>query len=311
MSCRPGRSRIEIRQGDWYLNGALTYAGAPAEGLLLNVRMVNATFEDEHRPDIEPQAITDQLVRALPDYAAAGIRAITLNLQGGFPGYEGALNSAFRPDGSLKLGYLMRVRQVLEAADAAGMAVILGCFYQRQDQVLRDEKALRRAVTETALWLRRQGYAHVLLEIANEIHHPGYDHGLLQDPAGVAELIAVVREAHPQLLVSASGLGDGRLPEAVAEAADFLLIHFNGTPVDSIPARVAALRHWGKPIVCNEDNKVGDEGQAAAEAAVAAGCSWGFMHIKHNQHYPFQFLGPADDERVYSALARLAGRSAP
>lgn len=305
-ACRPGRTRIDIRDGRWHLDGQVTYAGAPAEGLLLNVRLVNATFEDAHRPELEPAAITDRLLAALPAYAQAGVGAITLNLQGGHPGYEGALNSAFRPDGSLQLPYLMRVRQVIDACEAAGMAVILGCFYQRQDQVLRNEAALRRAVAETARWLRRQGYRHVMLEIANEFHHPGYDHGLLQDPAGVAALIEVAHDAYPGLLVSASGLGDGRLPDTVAQVADFLLIHFNETPVDSIPARVAALHKWGKPIICNEDAKIGAAGVAALQTAVAHGCSWGFMHMTHNQHAPFYFDGPADDPEVYEAFTRLA-----
>ena len=46
----------------------------------------------------------------------------------------------------------------------------------------------------------------------------------------------------------------------MAEAADFLLIHFNGTAWKKIPARIAALKKYGKPIVCNEDDKTGDAG---------------------------------------------------
>lgn len=40
-----GRSTtVTIVQGTWHLNGEATYRGAPAEGLLMNVRMVNAVF---------------------------------------------------------------------------------------------------------------------------------------------------------------------------------------------------------------------------------------------------------------------------
>ena len=38
------------------------------------------------------------------------------------PGYEGALNSAFEPDGSLRDSYLRRVRRVIEACDRHGAA---------------------------------------------------------------------------------------------------------------------------------------------------------------------------------------------
>ena len=77
-----------------------------------------------------------------------GVNAFTLSLQGGMPGYEGALNSAFEPDGSLRESYLARVARVIEACDRAGLVVILGCFYQRQDQVLADEAAVRAAVVQ-------------------------------------------------------------------------------------------------------------------------------------------------------------------
>ena len=67
----------------------------------MNVRMVNATFEDQGRADFDAEKNTDELISRLTDYAAHGVNALTLNLQGGMPGYEGAVNSAFRADGSL------------------------------------------------------------------------------------------------------------------------------------------------------------------------------------------------------------------
>lgn len=42
------KTRISIADGQWRLNGGVTYPGTPAEGLLMNVRMVNAVFEDKH-----------------------------------------------------------------------------------------------------------------------------------------------------------------------------------------------------------------------------------------------------------------------
>jgi hypothetical protein len=105
--------------------------------------------------------------------------------------------------------------------------------------------------------------------------------------------------------VATSGLGDGTLPDEVADASDFLLIHFNGTPVEAIESRAAALRRFGKPIVCNEDDKTGRRGAAAAGASVAAGISWGFMDEPVNQRFPFAFRGAADDEEVYAEFKRL------
>jgi len=256
---------IAIRGAQWLIDGAVAYAGAPAEGLLMNVRMVNATFEDLARDDWDPEANTDAFIAHLPDCVAHGVRAFTLNLQGGTPGYEGAVNSAYRPDGTLHAEYLARVRRAIEACDAAGAAVILGLYYQRQSGVPQDEDAVRAGVVHASEWVAEEGFGNVALEIANEFGHPGFRHGILKDPDGQAELIGLAKQTAPGMLVSTSGLGHGRLPAAVAEAADFLLIHYNETPLVEIPDRIAALRGYDKPIVCNEDVKDGEEGARAAE----------------------------------------------
>jgi CubicO group peptidase (beta-lactamase class C family) len=299
------RTRVALDKDRWLLNGGVTYRGARAEGRLMNVRMVNTVFEDAQRPTFDPEANTDRFLDKLADYVDHGVRAFTINLQGGMPGYEGAVNSAFDADGNLRDAYLRRVRRVIEACDEHGAVVILGCYYQRQDQRLKNEDAVRAGVVNVAQWLKGCGFTNVVLEIANEFGHGGFDHRLLRTAEGQVELIALAKKTHPALLVSTSGLGDGTVPREVARAADFVLIHFNGTKPADIPARLEALREFGKPIVCNEDAKIGDAGTEAAARCVANGASWGFMLEKVNQHYPFTFRGAADDEAVYAALKKL------
>ena len=54
VGAQAGETTVSIVDGKWHLNGKVTYPGATAEGLLMNVRMVNATFEDANlktRPD--------------------------------------------------------------------------------------------------------------------------------------------------------------------------------------------------------------------------------------------------------------------
>lgn len=305
------RTRVSIRDGRWYLNDRITYWGTPAKGLLMNVRMANAVFEDRNRSDFDPEANADRFIAQIPDYVAHGIRAFTIFLQGGMPGYEGALNSAFNPDGSLRDSYLQRVRRVIEACDRHGAVVILGCYYQRQDQVLADEAAVRAGVVNAARWITDSGFTNVMLEIANEFGHGGFDHRLLKTADGIAELIDLAKATSPELLVSASGLGNGRLPDSVARASDFLLIHFNNTRLEDIPDRIAALKKWDKPIVCNEDDKVGTAGAKAAELSVTHGASWGLMHSRVNQYWPFVFEGAADDPDVYAMIRRLTRAELP
>ena len=302
------RTRVSIADGKWRINGEPTYPGAPAEGLLMNVRMVNCVFEDLKRPEFDPELNTDEFISKVPEYAAHGVRAFSVNLQGGFPGYEGAVNSAFAPDGSLRDSYMARVRRVLEACDRAGVAVILGLYYQRQDQILKDEAAVRAGVVNTVNWIRDGGFANVVVEIANEATHPGFDHGLLRTMEGQGELISLAKDTWPELLVSTSGIGEKNSPGDVSGRADFYLLHFNNTPLEPIRKRVASLRPTDKPILCNEDTKEGEEGAEVARMCVAEGVSWGMMLLEHNQQYPFAFEGAADDPIVYAELRRLARR---
>jgi CubicO group peptidase (beta-lactamase class C family) len=150
------RTRIALENGRWTINGAVTCPGSRAEGLLMNVRMVNAVFEDTNEatrpPGFDAEANADAFVAKIPEYVSHGVRAFTIGLQGGSCGY-------------------------------------------------------------------------------------------------------------------------------------------------------------GKPVVCNEDDKTGEEGAAAAEACVDAGASWGLMLVERNQHYPFTFAGTADDPVVYAKLKILT--SAP
>lgn len=303
------KTRVSIDKRRWHLDGTVTYRGAKAEGLLMNVRMVNAVFEDAKRPKFDPEANTDRFLGKIPDYAAHGVRAFTLNLQGGMPGYEGAVNSAFDASGNLRESYLGRVRRVIKACDRHGVVVILGCFYQRQDQTLRDEAAVRAGVANVAQWIKGCGFSNVVLEVANEFGHGGFDHKILKTVAGQVELIGLAKKVHPGLLVSTSDVRSGVVAKEIAQASDFLLVHFNATKANDLPRRIEALRRYGKPVVCNEDTKTGDAGAKAADLCVCAGGSWGLMLEKVNQHYPFSFRGGADDEATYGALAKLTTAS--
>lgn len=308
VSVAAGGTTVSIHKAQWQINGEITYPGTAAEGLLMNVRVVNSTFEDRKRPDFDPNENTSRFISKIPQYYACGVRAFTLNLQGGHAGYEGPVNSAFTADGTLRTSCLNRITRVIDACDKQGMIVILGLFYQRQDQVLRDEQAVKQGVVNAVNWVKENGLTNVVIEIANEYDHDGFDHDIIETAAGEVELIRLVKQTVPGLLVSASGLGHGRMNDLVAEEADFILIHFNGTKVADIPERIKALKKYNKPIVCNEDDKVGTQGAAALQACVENGCSWGFMHSKLNQHEPFEFNGYDDDRTVYDKFKEATGK---
>ncbi len=162
------------------------------------------------------------------------------------------------------------------------------------------------AWSNVSRWIREAGFGNVVMEVANEYGHGGFDHPILKAGKRHAELLRLAKESHPQLLVSTSGMGDGSSSDPVAEASDFLLVHFNTTRLDDIPRRIEALKKYNKPIVCNEDQKTAADGARAARLCVELGASWGLMEERINQHFPFHFHGADDDPVVYAELQRLA-----
>jgi hypothetical protein len=279
------QTAVSIDKDAFLINGAPTYPGRrfqgrKVEGLLLNARMVQGIFDDLNPstrgrwnyPDgpWDAERNTNEFIAAMPSWHQAGLRAVTLNLQGGSPeGYSAEQpwhNSAFAADGALRPDYLGRLLRVLDAADHLGMVVILGLFYFGQDRRLGDEGAVVHAALAITDWLVAQAYTHVLVEIANEVDVPRYTHAILKAERG-HELIALVQErsegklATPagRLLVSTS-LRGGSLPtEPIIKAADFLLLH--GNHVED-PAQIRqmvrdcrAMRAYrGQPILFNEDD---------------------------------------------------------
>ncbi len=273
----------------------------------MNVRMVNCTFEDTHRTDFDPDENTRRFIAAIPSYRAHGICAFTLCLQGGTPGYEGAVNSAFNRDGSLRADYLERVKRVIDACDQHGIIVLLSCYYQRQDEILHDADAIRAGVVNTVEWVEGQGFAHVVLEVANEFGHAGFTHGLFKTNEGQVELVQLAKDTYPELLVSTSGQAPGAESDRLENLVDFNLVHLNTTPLENVVGKILPVKKYGKPVICNEDDKLGADGARCAELCVDNGVSWGLMQNPVNQTYPFQFDGRADDPEVYDKLKELIG----
>ena len=270
------------------------------EGLLMNVRAVQAIYDDlnpETRgkwayPDTgkwDADRNTREFVAALPEWRRHGVLAITVNLQGGSPeGYSKEQpwdNSALDPDGRLRPAYMRRLARILDRADELGMVAIVGCFYFGQDQRVKDEAAVKRSVVNTVNWLLEHDYRNVLLEIDNECNIRSYDHAILK-PGRVDELIELARQTSRggrRLLVGTSYGGGTPATENVARVSDFLLLHGNG-PDD--PARIRGMiqssRKLGAwrpmPVLINEDDHFRfDEAENHMMTALAEYVSWGYF----------------------------------
>ena len=309
---------VTVKGDKWFLNDRIINEGSPSEGLLMNVRMINSVFEDRgdklpaEFSDFDPESNTNSFVSKIPDYMASGVNGFTIGLQGGMPGYEGAINSAFETDGTLRPEYMQRVERIIRAVDENSGVVILSCFYQRQhshNAALNSREDIKNAVKNTIKWIKKNRFRNVVLEISNEYRHGGYrnwkEGRWLMSTSGQVEMISYAKSMDPSLLISTSGMGDGRLNDSLSAAVDFVTIHFNTTSLEDYSARINELKKTGKPLICNEDDKTGKAGAGALILSVVNGCGWGYMNNAQNQYMPFRFEGVNDDTVVYNMFRKV------
>ena len=186
ISLMAQKTLVEIKGEQFYINGKPTYEGRTwkgnkIEGLLMNSRMVQGIFDDSNPETVVEFAYADtkkwdadrntnEFVAAMPLWKSYGLNAFTLNMQGGSPygyGNKKCLNPGYNSDGSLMQPYMNRLDRILKKADELNMGVILGFFYFGQDQRLKDEAAIKNAVTNMMNWLFDKEYRNVLIEINN------------------------------------------------------------------------------------------------------------------------------------------------
>jgi hypothetical protein len=301
------KTTVAIIGEEFHLNGQPTYAGRTwngkkIQGLVMNSRMVQASFDDLNPDTVARWAYPDtkqwdaerntrEFIAAMPEWRRHGLLAVTLNLQGGSPqGYSREQpweNNAFTPEGELRPAYRARLERILNRADELGMVVILGYFYFGQDERLKDETAVLRATDSATKWLLDGGWRNVLVEINNECN-VRYDHAALK-PDRVHELIERVQATKRdgrRLLVSTSYGGNTVPKENVVRASDFLLLHGNGV---SKPERIAELvrltravpGYTPKPVLFNEDDHFSfDQPVNNFTAAVGEYAGWGYFDYR-------------------------------
>ena len=162
-------------------------------GLLLNgrpfqvvgLRCSNALISDEK---------TRQLIDNLDRFASYGVNTISVFFQGSrFGDIKG-----YREDGSLDLAYARRMARIIEAADARGMVILVGCLYYGGSRARWEswgQVEAERAVAHTIRWLKENDYRNVFVDVNNE-HMAKFDD---------AKLIAAGKAVDPRCVIGTSG----------------------------------------------------------------------------------------------------------
>jgi len=311
------KTDLSIHNQNFHINDQPTYTEIPnskpqAHGLLMNARFIQGIFDDQAdrsrfarfgHDTFDPDLHTQELIDALPQWHAYGLRAFTVGIQGGGPCFtidnDTIDNNPFGEDGTqFDDAYAQRLDRLIRAADEAGMGVIVSYFYGAQAARLRDGRAVRNAVTTASNFLRAGGYTNVLIEVANEYDiSPFQAHSLLYYPEGIATLIDLARQESGGMAVGCSGKG-GSYNREIAEASDYILIHGNGCSRQRLYNMIYDIQSWqlNKPIVCNEDSHA--IGQL--EVAYKTGVSWGYYNNMTKQEPPADWSIMAGEDTYFA-----------
>jgi hypothetical protein len=296
-----GRTNLQIHGERFHINGQPVYveiAGSNpnVHGLLMNARFIQGVFDGEadreryHRfgRRFDPDANTNDLIAALPEWYRYGLRAITVGFQGGGPCFtvpNGKVdNNPFGADGTrLDPAYAERMDRIIRAADKLGMVVIVSYLYPGQAGRLQDGKAVLNAVRTASRSLREGAYTNVIVEVCNEHNVAVHGHPLLYTPEGMVALLEIARTETGGMPVGCSGTGNFHNAEVCRES-DVILIHGNGLSRQDYYNKIAQVRQWapGKPVVCNEDSPA--IGQL--EVAWRTRTSWGYYNNMTKQEPP-------------------------
>ena len=344
----PEKTNVSIAGEDFYINGKPTYAGRTwnghrIEGLLMNSRMVQATFDDLNPETAKRWAYADtakwdaernvrEFIAAMPEWKAHGLLAVTVNFQGGSPeGYsrQQAWDSgAYNSDGSLRPDFSARMKRVLDAADAQRMVVILGYFYFGQSPRFTGGNAVIRATDEATRWLLDGGWRNVLVEINNE-SNPNYKPPILH-PDRVSELIERVRKMKAgdgHTLLVGTSFGGRVVPSAnVIAVSDFALIHGNGAKepeqIRELIRKTRAVPTFKPmPIMINEDDHENfDQPANNFTASISEHVSWGWFDYRRKgegmeegyQSPPVNWgISSARKRAFFNFLAEITGARKP
>jgi len=161
--------KFEIRNDRAYLDGR--------EIKLWGIRGANALMSP---------AVTERFIRNLDNMAAHGINAFATYIMGSNTGWpeEWAARNGFEPDGRLKPAFADRLEWLIREADKRGMVIGVGIFTPRNVANMQGDAALKRALEQTAAFLKTRGLRNVFVDIMHEYNHRRVAPEIFKEPGG-------------------------------------------------------------------------------------------------------------------------------
>lgn len=179
--------------------------------LLKGLRLSNALISD---------AAVEEAVAHLDTFAAYGVNAFSVYLQGSrFGDVKG-----YRADATLDPTYTTRLARLIEAADAKGFVVLVGCLYWGNSRGKWDDwtqEDANAAVANLVRWLSEHNYRNVFVDVDNE--------GMAQRDKGFdpRALVQAGKQVDSTILIATNFRGP---PPPEADLAIHFSEHAGGTP---------------------------------------------------------------------------------
>ncbi len=219
-------------------------------------------------------ALTEALIANLDDYREHGLNTITVFYQGSSGGYS----DPFAADGrGMDAGHKARMEQIVAAARARGIVVIVGILYQRAAWNLNSAASVHNAVKTVAAFLLP--YRNVIINVVNEGNagqwsdtNGIYDVGV---PANIGALCADIHSVDPMRLCGSGGFADsynvgvgldsnvdvllfstaGVTPTSSAKYDDFVAQGVNDKPIVNVELFGGYTLKWSRPGVFHSTAK--------------------------------------------------------
>ncbi|MBN2411501.1 DUF5060 domain-containing protein [candidate division KSB1 bacterium] len=181
---------------------------------------------------------TESLIARLDEFKSYGVNTVSVYFMGSrFGDVKG-----YNRDGSLNPVYTARMGRIIEAADARGMIVLVGCLYWGNSKAKWEswtQQEANTAVTNTVAWLKKHNYRNVFVDVDNE------GMALREKQFDNREIVLAVKNTDPACVIATNFRGDPP-PEAdlgihfSTIVPDKPYIESEGTP-KNVPGG-----YWGK-----------------------------------------------------------------
>jgi hypothetical protein len=275
------------------LDGVFLNKGTPAEGLLLNSRMVQGIsdgYSNFKYPDTNIWNATrnnQEFIQGMCLWKNKGLNGFTIGLQGGAPkipvptGYK---NTLFRSDGSLKQDYLNRLQLILEQSRNLKMIVIVSFFYRTQVGMFGNYNNALIGFTNMLKWLKSHNYhQHIIIEPVNECEFSEFSSVGLSCNQNIVNLLKLAKSYG--FFAGNSLKGGVKPPDSIIDASSIILVHGNGISSNSgykslVDNIKKSSKYRGQPIIFNEAG----ENSNYLDYCVSIGVSWGYYSQGSNNY---------------------------